>query len=568
MSMKSLSTERSSFLGEFDRLRAASCSFEAVGDALTVNATDYGQMGFVTVGFDGHITNARELIGKLKKFTKRPGVYLSNALLVTLAYIELQENCIQHIIGDFSLFILDHLSRKVICASDYAGLRSVYYELQPDSFSFSSSLTQLIRSGRRSRKPNPAKVADFLTDSHVLEDQTLYEGIFKLPPGKILVVHPRKATIAGYWKPDASPFRVEDQKELIDQFRELFAVAVNRSTASKTGILLSGGIDSSSIAAMARRIGFMGWKADDSLHAYTLSFPNLECDESGFVRLMKKQSGLEVTSLPGDISLLHTSEQIANTLYFPSPPNGVAFDELKSTSTADGNKVLLTGVGGDEWLGGDESSWIKKLRRAVALTMPRRAHPGRWPQLNSEFVRSSGFCDQFNSQAPLYRDNQRIENILKFALSGWQLQRLELERLRDEFNGYVVRHPLYDRRIAEFALRLPPLMLLRQGVDRFILREAMRGMVPEEILRRRDKADFSHLFPKTLLYERSEKVFASLRIAEAGWVNRDVAKQMHDQLINRYREGDGGYRALTWKVWMLYGMELWYRHAILQERRS
>jgi len=113
--------------------------------------------------------------------------------------------------------------------------------------------------------------------------------------------------------------------------------------------------------------------------------------------------------------------------------------------------------------------------------------------------------------------------------------------------------------VIEFAFALPEEQRWRGHEPKFILRNAMRGLLPETIRRRLTKADFSEVFPEALEAIGGENFFNSLTIASMGWVDGNQASGLYREMIQSYRQSNGGLIAHTWQLWMICGIELWFR---------
>ena len=120
------------------------------------------------------------------------------------------------------------------------------------------------------------------------------------------------------------------------------------------------------------------------------------------------------------------------------------------------------------------------------------------------------------------------------------------------------RHPFLDRRVVEFALALPEEQRWQRDQPKFVLRRAMEGFLPETIRRRVTKADFSHVFAETLQAAGGERLFDSLTIESMRWVDGTVIREMYRRMVQDYRSANNAYISYIWKLWMVFGIELWF----------
>jgi asparagine synthase (glutamine-hydrolysing) len=134
--------------------------------------------------------------------------------------------------------------------------------------------------------------------------------------------------------------------------------------------------------------------------------------------------------------------------------------------------------------------------------------------------------------------------------------------------GVERRRPFMDRRLVEFALALPEEQRWRLDKAKFILRQAMKGILPESIRLRSTKADFSYAFVEAFESFDNERLFDDLAIESLGWINGAEARRMYRQLIEAYETSDSKYISYVWKLWMVLGIELWFNAAFVNEEAS
>jgi len=157
------------------------------------------------------------------------------------------------------------------------------------------------------------------------------------------------------------------------------------------------------------------------------------------------------------------------------------------------------------------------------------------------------------------------EHIASILTSGWLSQASELGSRIESWFHLEKRHPFLDRRLIEFALALPEEQRWRRDQPKFILRQAMQGYLPEMIQRRLTKADFSHVFAEALQAVGGERLFGSLAIAQTGWIDGAYVSEMYRQMALRYAQGGLGYMSYIWKLWMIFGIELWFNTVFLNK---
>jgi asparagine synthase (glutamine-hydrolysing) len=142
--------------------------------------------------------------------------------------------------------------------------------------------------------------------------------------------------------------------------------------------------------------------------------------------------------------------------------------------------------------------------------------------------------------------------------SGSILHGRELEDRLSARYGIEQRHPLCDQRLIEFAFALPESQRQREGKTKLVLRTATRGIIPERIRQRTDKADFSHTFPEALKAQGGEDLFKSLKSASVGWVVEEKVRATYKQMKMLYEAGNAEYVCHNWPLWMTFGIEMWF----------
>jgi asparagine synthase (glutamine-hydrolysing) len=182
--------------------------------------------------------------------------------------------------------------------------------------------------------------------------------------------------------------------------------------------------------------------------------------------------------------------------------------------------------------------------------------------IDPEFARRIGLADRLQSETPRPSGMTFGQFVLHESFnSGWVAHGVDIfDRSTARF-GVEERHPFHDRRLYEFLLAIPDDQRARDFRRKYILRNAMRGLVPDSVLNRRDKTDFSILFIQALERMGGEHLFDTMALESAGWVNRA-------KFQNTYRERSENYiETNIWPLWTVFALELWYRMNVLHENQ-
>ncbi|HEY3093518.1 MAG TPA: asparagine synthase-related protein [Vicinamibacterales bacterium] len=546
--------------------------------------------------FDGRLDDRAGLAQELAHHGWRP-TDSSDAAFVLAACRCWGGRAPSRLIGEFALVFWNARDRELMCSRDVLGLRPLYYASTSTSFVAGSELQQVLRAPGVSAQPDEMMVGEFLSGYPRSREGTLFRAVRRLPAGHTLSVTREGLRIDRYWQPEQlPPIRHRDDRQYVEHFADLFERAVSAClrSASPPALLLSGGFDSSSVAAVAARC------APGLLKAYTTRFPSLSCDEGRYARLAVDACGIDAREIPyvPATGALFVAEA---TRYrdMPQEPAGVAMALARRAAREDGRAVQLTGCGGDEWFFGSLYHLPDLLRRGDVGAFWRHLHGlrqlpdygfsaalslriGLWFQLRPSmrravkwllgrgplapdyicpsFARRTGLADRLHRTAldDCCADFARV-SLLADLQDGTFPWTLELNERSAAGLGVELRHPLYDRRIVEFGLGLPEDQRWRGPRTKWIVREAMRELLPPALGERYTKAEFSEPWVHALEALGGADFFARLRVADAGWVDASRAVALYERMRRAFAAGDLEYARLTTQLWSIAGVELWYQ---------
>ena len=467
---------------------------------------------------DARIDGRTELIsaleGKLDRDIRAPQTLRkpNDAELILYAYEAWGEDCVQHLIGDFAFAIWDNPKRRLFCARDHSGVRQLFYFFDSQSLVFSNTLNSLRLYPRVSNKLNDTVIGDFLLFSFNQSPiNTIFADIERLPSGRRLTLSNGALKTTQYWTPRASSIQFKKESEYIEAFKELFRSAVDdRLRTAQVSVSMSGGMDSSAVAALAHR-GLQQSSAPFDLRAFCVVYDRSFADpERDYATVVARALRLPIEYLEGDAINANDSRG-ARAFLRPQPfqvdPFYAVTDSLLGRMSAHG-RVALTGWDGDTILNESPrylySTLLKQLRvgqlaanlvRYAAWT--RKPPPiglrtslkrifGRYPKsapfpewLNPEFVRAQNLVERWrdiNSEPRVFHSiRPNAFRILSSPNWGALFERYDsgVTSLPLE-----VRHPLADVRVIEYALGLP---VIPWVIDKQILRASMQDMLPRSI---------------------------------------------------------------------------------------
>jgi len=505
--------------------------------------------------------------------------------------------------GDFALAVWDGRRRRLICARDPMGVKPFYYHSGPQVFRWSSEPQGILADPAILRAPDEGMIAEILAGYLVSREDTLWRGVRRLPPGHILTVDAGRTRVARYWPPVSIPsVRHASDRDYAEHFRSVLDTAV-RSRLRAVGPIaahLSGGIDSSSVVVLAQRALDAG-APPATLEAFTQTYPQLPADERPFAEEVAAWSGVKWHPLLPDAPSPACYEDAARRyLDFPDYPNGAAANvAIGREAAAAGARVMLTGMWGNAFLEGSAMHLADLLRAgrlreavrtarsdrvvtasglssvlwhgAVRPLVPQRLRRAIAPLLRQAdglglvppaFARRVALGDRLRAPewAPSWPTFAQ-RGLWQGAQSAWNVHTGEVTERGAARLGLEERHPFADRRLVEHCLGLPESQRWRGTTLKVVLRESMRGLVPEAVRTKAQQPDLSFLHMEALEAARAASVFADLRLAAQGWVDAARARELHRRACSLFASGDPRYALLVTPLWSIYGLELWLRAA-------
>ena len=439
----------------------------------------------------------------------------NDAELILYAYEAWGEDCVKHLIGDFAFAIWDKPKRRLFCARDHLGIRQFFYFRANQTLVFSNTLNCIRLHSGVSSKLNEDSIGDFLLFGLNQDPtRTIFADIQRLPKAHSLTFSQEALKTSEYWTPHSNPIRFKSDNQYIETFKDLLRSAVDdRLRTTRVSISMSGGMDSSAVAATALR-SLQNSSTPFDLRAFCVVYDRLFADtEREYAGVVGKALRLPLEYLDGDII---NSNDLRETRVFHRPepfqiePFYAVSDVLLGHMSAHG-RVALTGWDGDTILNESPrfgyAMLLKEFRLARLIadlgryTYWRRKPPpiglrtslmrlfGRYPRstpfpawLNPDFTRAFNLVErwqQVNSEPPLFHPT-RPTAFRTLSAPSWAA-------LFARYDGGVtslpleVRHPLSDVRVVEYALSLP---VIPWVIDKWILREAMKGVLPDAVRNR------------------------------------------------------------------------------------
>lgn len=490
---------------------------------------------------DGWVSNWTELRGELVERGVRPRTR-SDAELVLRAYETWGEDCVAHIDGDFAFVIWDARRRAAFCGRDRIGNKPLYCRWSNGRLVVASEIHALLTALADPPRLNHGMIAEFLGCEWMSRTETFWQGVDRLVAAHVMTASSNGLQQRRYWSPGGKmvvPCKSEPECE--EYYRELLFDEVRRASRSFAPLAceVSGGLDSSAVFVVADALARRGSLLAPALEGYTMAFDDdSEANEMVYARAVGSHVGRHIAEItPTGLDLDDYRRHARSYRCFPSYPNGTVTNTLRETAAARGSRALLVGIGGDEWLGGSRSHYTDAVRErdwrglrtsiaadaraagwgsAAAWTarhgvyplLPLRLRllarrvagrpltgPDRSTWLSAEMkatldeqMRKSRAVPESGTGSVQHRE---LFDILEEAYST---HARELEDQLAALRGVELRKPLYTARMVDFAFATPGSLRLRGHTNRFLHRQAMRGLLPELVRTRPGKANFMTTF--------------------------------------------------------------------------
>lgn len=502
-----------------------------------------------TITFNGEIYNYKELRKELGDYPFRSE---TDTEVILAAWERWGEKALDRFIGIFAFAIADREEGSVTLVRDRLGVKPLFYVEKDGTFFFASEIKALLAAGIASH-PNEHVVADYLIRGiYDHTDETFYGGIRNLPAGTRLRLSVDDRTVARrYWD---LPERVQtieslSDGEVVDVFRALFddSLRLHLRSDVPVGINLSSGIDSLSLFYEYKRLGEL-----QHLSIFTMGFEDPDADESREIERLAKQEGVPFTRVPITPSV--QTDWFQKTFEAVDQPFGglatMAYTKLMAAAHDARFKVLLEGQGVDEMLAG-----YAYYQKPYLSSGPLYQDGTKFVDtscLDAAWVARMSSKPSTDVERPFLDD---LRNAMYRDMTATKLPRVL--RFNDHLSmafGIELRVPYLDHRIVEYAFSLPVRWKIRDGQTKFLLRETMRGLVPEA-LRVRGKRPQSS--PQSRWYKGplADVIRAELRhprMSALPFVNAQAIQQAFETFVRDAEKTNSFF------FWQIINLAYWY----------
>ena len=557
----------------------------------------------VVVVMNGEIYNFQQLRSKL---IARGHVFstMSDTEVLVHLYEDDGERLVERLRGMFAFAIWDMRKRQLLLARDRVGKKPLFVARRGGKVWFASELMALLQDPEIERTPEPHAIAAYLALQYVPHPLSAFAGVEKLPPASTVVhradgAHPRR-----YWSLDYRDVEPEGtETELAERLRDLIWEATRIRLVSEVplGAFLSGGIDSSAVvAAMAHQM-------NEPVKTFSIGFPDADFDELRFARMVAQRYATEhheFTVEPHALNIMpklarHYGEPFADSSAIPS----FYLAELTSRHVT----VALNGDGGDESFAGYQRywpnmlvtsldwlpEWMRKLaphvmdhvgkggqhrsvrsraqRLARILAMEPHRRYARSISVFPRLDRAEMFQPDFLAATTAWQPEDLIEQVwmtsngqshvdymlhtdVNTYLPGDLLVKMDIATMAYSVEG---RSPMLDHHLMEFAASLPARLKLRGKDGKVLLKAALRGIVPDEILDR-PKMGFGVPLARWFRNELRE-LPAEVLMGSGSRVHAYIKPSAVATMIREHQDGSSDH---SHQLWAMLQLELWHKEVV------
>jgi asparagine synthase (glutamine-hydrolysing) len=554
------------------------------------------------VVFDGRLDNREELLASIKH-SYRVSSSSPDPDLVLAAYEAFGDRFPERLVGEFALGLFDPNRQQILLARDAIGIRPLYYFRTRNTFLFASEIKALLAHPQVLPKPNDDTLADFFLNNVRDQEITFFEGISSLPPAHIAFLTPQEFTKRRYWDFDpAHRIRLGSFDEYAVAFRHLFEQAVRRRlrSAYPVAVSVSGGLDSSSILCVAETLARREPGVPPIRGISYTSREGTPSDEKAFLVEIEKKFETAIHRVPiGPMGILDGCEEAV--LQFEVP----MLDEHWSNTRAFlrtikelGARTFLTGHWADQVL--FPQAYLVDLFRSLSWRKVKTHlnEFGLWQtDADSGYFRRRFVLDlvKYHLPRPFFPVIRRLRvkrdrpwysaafrqrafrRAWKQSANGWTSSSAHARSLYEEarsahhvlcmewnnkmasIHGLEMAFPFMDRDLISFLMSVPGEVLTWNGVPKALLRAAMGGVLPEAIVHRRWKADFTYLVNDAAerdLPRLVNRLDGGGEAIKRGYLERDVLNKRLRKLAGQL---SGPTCEVAWSLSGLLGLELWLR---------
>jgi asparagine synthase (glutamine-hydrolysing) len=542
--------------------------------------------GTIWVVLNGEIYNYKQLREMLAQKGHRFRSHSDTEVIVHL-YEQYGRSCLRYLRGMFTFAVWDNGKQELFAARDYFGIKPLYYYKDNEKFIFASEIKSILAAEGIKQEVSSESLLNFLTFQYVPEPNTMFEGIYKLPPAHWMHVSGSRITIKEYWNPGFEPVN-KPLKHYVEELRGALTDSVKHHMQSdvRRGCLLSSGIDSTGIAALMSK--------EEPIKTFSVGFEgsNNECFIARETAAALGTEHYEKIITPEEYfdavpkAIWHQDEPVAD-------PSAIAL-YFVARLAREHVTVVLSGEGADELFGGYRiyreplalkpfdflPAALKGITRSILTSLPfdfkgrnyllRGTTPmeerfmgnakiftedlkAEITKLNSSIL--SSYRNPVDIAGSFYSRVRNQDNVTKMQyidLNLWLPGNILMKADKMTMaHSLELRVPYLDREVFEVARHVPAQYRVCNGTTKYVLRQAMKGLVPDTIVDR-PKLGFPVPLRDWLRGNWSHRV---LEMIQAGGIGDYIRLDAVEKMIKQHAAGQGD---MARKIWTLYIFAEWH----------
>jgi asparagine synthase (glutamine-hydrolysing) len=557
----------------------------------------YSEDNNLAIVFNGEIYNFEELKKELEALGHR---FKTNSDTETIlhAYEEFGTDCLEKLRGMFAFAIWNFREEILFIARDRVGKKPLFYSLtRAGNFIFGSELKTLLAHGESEKEIDFAALDAYLTFGYVPEEFCIFKNVQKLAPGHFLILKNGRVHTEKYWDFDyLTPSNIKTEVEYVEVLREKIkeAIAVRLISEVPLGAFLSGGVDSSTIVAMMSEI------SPTPVKTFSIGFNEDTFNELKYARVIAERFGTEHHEFIVTPDLVDIIDDIVWHFDEPFSDSSSLPTFMVSKMAREYVTVVLSGDGGDELFAGYTRYVVDKKRSGLA-NLPKQFRKGILQRV-SEKLPHGAYGKNYLYNVSLDPIDRYIDSLMQFneprkrslyskdfqakLNSGFGAGERNFKRFAESVdtgnaidqllyldsktylpsdiltkvdrmsmaNSLEVRVPLLDHKLIEFVVNIPPELKMKGFETKHILKRAMGGIVPNEILYR-EKQGFGVPINEWINAQLKTRIHSDLsdrQTFERGYFEKSYIQM----LLNEHSTGRRDHSSALWALWML---ELWHR---------
>lgn len=531
-----------------------------------------------TLVFDGRLDNREDLFAALS-ISAQEDRSLSDAALVLRAYAAWGESCVEHFIGEFAMALFDERSHTLFCARDRLGDRTLFYALCGNLFVIASEPSAVVGVSTNSPEVDEFTVCNFFVDRASADGHTFFKGVTELLPAYFMMLgETKELRFSRYWEPDFSyKLRYKSDIEYVEHFRALLvdSVLCHLRSVTSTGVMMSGGLDSTSLASISAEM-----LAPQRLTTFSYVFNEIyECDEQVYIDAVHERWNTKSVKIFADDAW--PFQNLDNLYINPNHPDISPYRILKNRMykriRQEGIQTIISGEFGDHLFAGGihwlvdlladrkfselwqlllscktlgfqkiiRHGFLQTTARTMLNSIPggknlRRPHV--WPC----------WLTSFSIQNLHHQENYPRHNVLLGSMSPL----INFLKGHDaNYHGVDERHPFHNQHLIDFALATPAYYLQRGSITKYLLRESMVGILPEPVRMRKDKTTILSLRLRGMSRERNT-LAQYLESPAQAWHQFVDAEKLKTMFMKQE------YLTYPTIFWLCISYQLWYQRFI------